>query len=136
MWDEYMRTDRRKILGSLGAGALASTFPAPWVRGLRAQEASEIPVAIASPMTGVFAFAGIEGTDGANHFAQYLNERGGIAGRKLRLIVEDTAYQVPQAVAVINRLAADSKGPLLLGDSNGFQETINEEVNDRGLLLA
>jgi branched-chain amino acid transport system substrate-binding protein len=136
MWEEYMRTDRRKILGSLGAGALASTFPAPWVRGLRAQEASEIPVAIASPMTGVFAFAGIEGTDGANHFAQYLNERGGIAGRKLRLIVEDTGYQVPQAVAVFNRLVAEYKVPLFLGDSTGFQKTINEEVNRRGLLLA
>lgn len=128
--------DRRTILRGVAAGAAASTLPAPWVRGLAAQEASEIVIANGSPMTGVFAFAGIEGSEGAQHYVQYLNDNGGIGGRKIRLITEDTGYQVPQAVSVFNRLVSQHKISLYLADSTGFQKTINEEVNRRGLLLA
>jgi len=130
------RVDRRTILGGLAAGAAVSGFPAPWVKGLRAQEADEIIIANASPLTGVFAFAGIEGSEGGQHFVQWLNERGGIANRKVRLITEDTGYQVTQAVAVFNRIVSQYKVALFLGDSTGFQKTINEELNRRGILLA
>ncbi|HZH27718.1 MAG TPA: ABC transporter substrate-binding protein [Azospirillaceae bacterium] len=130
-----LKTSRRSLLGGIAAGAALSSLPAPWVRGLRAQQASEIPVGVASPMTGVFAFAGLEGADGGTHYVQWLNERGGIAGRKIRLLVEDTGYQVPQAVAAFNRLTSQNDLHLFLGDSTGFQKTINEELNRRGTIL-
>lgn len=131
-----IRIDRRKLLGGTAALAAANMVPMPFVHGLRAQEANEIVIANASPMTGVFAFAGIEGSEGGQHFVQWLNEKGGVAGRKVRLITEDTGYQVQQAVAVFNRLVSQHKVALFLGDSTGFQKTINEELNRRGILLA
>lgn len=127
---------RRTVLGRSAALAAAATLPAPFVHGLRAQEASEIVIANASPMTGVFAFAGIEGSEGGQHFVQWLNEKGGVGGRKVRLITEDTGYQVQQSMAVFNRLVSQHKIALFLGDSTGFQKTINEELNRRGILLA
>lgn len=127
---------RRALLKGMGAAGAVSALPAPWIRGLRAQDAGEIVIASAAPMTGVFAFAGIEGSEGGQHFVQWLNESGGVAGRKVRLITEDTGYQVPQAVAVFNRLTSQYKIALFLGDSTGFQKTINEEINRRGILLA
>ena len=123
---------RRTALSVLTGGAVASAFPMPWVR---AQGAGEIVVGIGSPMTGVFAFAGIEGSEGGQHFQQYINDRGGIAGRKLRLVIEDTGYKVPDSVAVFNRLTSQNPINLYLGDSTGFQKTINEELNRRGTIL-
>lgn len=131
-----IRFTRRDVLKTAGAAGAVAAFPMPWVSDSRAQEANEIVIANASPMTGVFAFAGIEGSEGAQAFVQWMNEKGGVAGRKIRLITEDTGYQVPQAVAVFNRLTSQHKIALFLGDSTGFQKTINEELNRRGLLLA
>jgi branched-chain amino acid transport system substrate-binding protein len=131
-----IRINRRKLLRGTAAAAASTAVSMPFVHGLSAQEASEIVIANASPMTGVFAFAGIEGSEGAQHLVQWINEKGGIGGRKVRLITEDTGYQVQQAVAVFNRLVSQYKVALFLGDSTGFQKTINEELNRRGILLA
>ena len=43
------------------------------------------------------------------------NEKGGIHGRKIKLIVEDHGYQVPRAVQAANKLINNDKIFIMLG---------------------
>ncbi|HAJ12195.1 MAG TPA: amino acid ABC transporter substrate-binding protein, partial [Comamonadaceae bacterium] len=42
------------------------------------------------PMTGVFAFAGVGINAGIADYVKIVNDAGGIAGRKVRYVPEDT----------------------------------------------
>jgi hypothetical protein len=56
---------------------------------------------------------------------------GGIKGRKLRYVPEDTGYKVDVSVAAFKKITSQNKVNLYYGDSTGFVKTINPEL-DRG----
>jgi branched-chain amino acid transport system substrate-binding protein len=65
---------------------------------------SEIVIGMMTDLSGV---AAVQGTNSANAVRlafDDINEKGGINGRKVRLIVEDMEYQVPKAVQAMNKL--------------------------------
>ena len=82
---------RRSIVLAAGA-ALAS--PA-----LVHAQAEDIVLGGSIPMTGVFAFAGIGINAGIADYVKIVNDGGGIKGRKLRYVPEDTGYKVDVSVA-------------------------------------
>jgi branched-chain amino acid transport system substrate-binding protein len=80
------------------------------------------------PMTGVFAFAGIGVDQGIKDYLSILNEKGGIKGRKVRYVPEDTAYKVDQSMAAFKKITSQNKVNLYYGDSTGFARTVNPEL--------
>ena len=74
------------------------------------------------PLTGVFAFAGIGINDGITDYVKIVNEAGGIAGRKVRYVAEDTGYKVDQSVAVFNKITGSNPVNFYYGDFDRLLE--------------
>ena len=65
---------------------------------------TEIVLGSGSDFSGPTAIWGVGATNAARlRFAQ-ANEAGGVWGRKIRYVVEDTSYQVPKAISAANKL--------------------------------
>ena len=118
---------RRSIVLAAGA-ALAS--PA-----LVHAQAEDIVLGGSIPMTGVFAFAGIGINAGIADYVKIVNDGGGIKGRKLRYVPEDTGYKVDVSVAAFKKITSQNKVNLYYGDSTGFSKTINPELDRSGQIL-
>ncbi len=120
-------TRRTALALSLAAGTLLAGAPA--------RAADDIVIAGSIPLTGVFAFAGIGIHAGIQDYIKIVNDAGGIAGRKVTYVAEDTAYKVDQSVAVFNKLTSQNKVNLYYGDSTAFAKTINPELNRLGSIM-
>jgi len=65
---------------------------------------TEILVGTITDLSGVTAVQGVNNANAVRLAFDEVNEKGGINGRKIRYIVEDSQYQVPRAVQAINKL--------------------------------
>jgi branched-chain amino acid transport system substrate-binding protein len=99
----------------------------------KAQE--EIVVGGSIPMTGVFAFAGIGINAGMQDYFKIVNDAGGVKGRKIKYVFEDTAYKPDVSVAAFKKLTGANKVNLYYGDSTAFQRTINPELERLGSIM-
>ncbi len=64
----------------------------------------EILLGTHSVMSGPVAVWGVPSVNGMRMRFEEVNAKGGIHGRKIKFIVEDSAYQVPKAVQASNKL--------------------------------
>jgi branched-chain amino acid transport system substrate-binding protein len=77
------------------------------VLGVPAAFAQDISIAVVGPMTGQLASIGDQFKQGAQAAAAAINEKGGVAGRQIKIVVEDDVCDPKQAVSVANRIAAE-----------------------------
>ena len=82
---------------------------------LPAAAQAPIKIAIAGPMTGSNATFGEQLWGGAKAYADQVNEKGGIRGRKIELVKGDDACEPKQAVALANRLVDKDKVDAVVG---------------------
>jgi branched-chain amino acid transport system substrate-binding protein len=72
--------------------------------------AEPIKVGAAINLTGPASSWGQYHAKGHQDYFNYVNEvKGGVAGRKIELVLVDTAYKVPEAVAAVRKFADQSK---------------------------
>jgi branched-chain amino acid transport system substrate-binding protein len=91
------------IAGMLvGAVALAGT--ALGQVGPRGVTPGELVLGMHTDLSGPAATYGVSSSNAVRMRFDEINEKGGIAGRKIKLIVEDTQYQVPRAVQAGGKL--------------------------------
>jgi branched-chain amino acid transport system substrate-binding protein len=87
---------RGVLVGVLvAAAALAGAAMAQNTRGVTK---SEIVLGMHTDLSGPAATYGVSSSNAVKMRFDDVNEKGGIHGRKIKLIVEDTQYQVPRAV--------------------------------------
>ncbi len=65
---------------------------------------TEIVLGSHTDLSGPTAIWGVGSINGARMRFDEVNEAGGVHGRTIRLIVEDTGYQVPRAIQAANKL--------------------------------
>ena len=70
---------------------------------------STIKVAMVCDLTGPVAVFGIQGSSGARAYFNYLNEKGGIHGRKIEFLTESDNWKPPQALAAAKKLIERDK---------------------------
>ncbi|HYP71391.1 MAG TPA: ABC transporter substrate-binding protein, partial [Variovorax sp.] len=121
---------RRRLVLAGGAALAAGSLPLT----VQAQ-ADDIVIGGSIPMTGVFAFAGIGINAGIADYVKLVNDAGGIKGRKLRYVPEDTGYKVDVSVAAFKKITSQNKVNLYYGDSTGFAKTINPELDRGGQIM-
>lgn len=126
------RPSRRNYLAAALILAGAGLLPATQAQ---AQAQEDIVIAGSIPMTGVFAFAGVGINAGIADYVKIVNDAGGIKGRKLRYVFEDTAYKPDVSVAAFKKLTGANKVNLYYGDSTAFQRTINPELERLGSIM-
>lgn len=91
----------------LGKSVLALALAAGMTSAAYAtQGVSDTEVVIGSngDLSGVFAAFNVGAIKAAQQVFDEVNAKGGIAGRKIRFVVEDHGYQVPKAVQNFNKL--------------------------------
>ncbi|HEY2616186.1 MAG TPA: ABC transporter substrate-binding protein [Acetobacteraceae bacterium] len=89
------------LLAAVALSMLASGAFAETQRGVTD---TEILVGTITDLSGVTAVQGVNNANAVRLAFDEVNEKGGINGRKIRYIVEDSQYQVPRAVQAINKL--------------------------------
>ena len=65
---------------------------------------AEITLGMHTDLSGVAATYGVSSANGVKMRFDEINAAGGINGRKINVIIEDQAYQVPKAVQACNKL--------------------------------
>jgi branched-chain amino acid transport system substrate-binding protein len=122
-----MNADRRQILGLMAATVLPAVLP---VAPALAQDAA-IAFGATLPLSGPFAAVAKDQLEGMRDHFDYLNARGGIRGRKVRFIAEDTQYKVDQAIAAWKKFMASDNPVAVFGDGTGFVRASAQENNER-----
>ena len=74
-----------------------------------------VKVGASLDMTGPVAFVGKQLQDGINVYFLAINAKGGIHGRKIKLVVEDNGYRPSRAVASVVKLAGRDKVFAIVG---------------------
>lgn len=131
---------KKRELMALGLAAAATMALAPLAHAQKAvpkaaAPAEDIVFGASVPLTGVFSFAGIAIDAGIKDYLTILNEGGGVKGRKVRYVAEDTGYKVDQSMAVFKRITGQNKVSLYYADSTGFVKTVNPELERLGSVL-
>ena len=89
------------LIGACGGGQAPESDAVQAVRGVTD---TEIILGTHTDLSGPIAILGVDGANGARMRFDEANEAGGIHGRKIRFIVEDSQYQVPKAIQAANKL--------------------------------
>ncbi len=107
---------RNKPIGTVGVFQVVGVFlilagcgsddapEAPSAAAVQGVTESEIILGSHTDLSGPTAIWGVGSINGARMRFDEVNAAGGIHGRQIRLIVEDTGYQVPRAIQAANKL--------------------------------
>ncbi|MBI5251529.1 MAG: ABC transporter substrate-binding protein [Desulfomonile tiedjei] len=97
--------------------------------------AQEIKVGAVQPITGRFAFAGVNINAGLEDALMIANEEGGINGKKITYIMEDGQYQLDVATAAFKRIMSRDNPLIMYGESTGLGKAMSPEIKDRYKIL-
>jgi branched-chain amino acid transport system substrate-binding protein len=98
------------VAGVLGSAATAS---AQTIRGVTD---TEIVIGTVTDLSGVTAVQGVNNSDAIRMAFDDINAKGGVHGRKIKYVVEDSQYTVPRAVQAMNKLLNSDNIFLALDD--------------------
>lgn len=125
--------DRRTLLKT-AAAAGAIQLASPFVISARAAE--NIKIGLDNPLTGTYAAPGKNEQIGCQLAVEQINAKGGILGRKIELLSEDsTSGDAGTAVQKARKLIERDKVDLLVGNVNsGLAQAMAQVSNEKGVL--
>ena len=118
--------NRRTVVQAIGAAATIGPFSigSSWAQAHK----GDIVIGAAQPITGVFAFAGVAMNNGLNDFVQWKNANGGVQGRKLRYVAEDSGFKVDQSAAIFKKIMASEKPSFFYCDSTPSVKAVAQDA--------
>lgn len=123
---------RRKLVKAIGAAATVGT----WGGMAQAQaHKGDIVIGAAHPITGIFSFAGVQLNNAFNDYVAWKNANGGVAGRKLRHVAEDSGFKVDQGVAVFKKIMAAEKPSFFFGDGTPWSKAVAQDAKASGTVI-
>ena len=127
------RIRRRTFLGAgLAAGALRVS--SPFVRSARAADA--IKIGLDNPLTGTYAALGRNELVGCQMALDEINAKGGILGRPVELVIEDsTSADAGVAVQKARKLIDGDRIDFLLGNVNSALSLAMAQVSNEKSIL-
>jgi branched-chain amino acid transport system substrate-binding protein len=129
---DFGRPNRRAILkGAVAVGGLG--IASPFV--ITARGETPIRIGMIDPLTGVYAAVAQNEVMGAKLAVAQINAKGGILGRPLELLVEDSANDVGTGVQKARKLTERDQVTFLIGDVNsGVAQAIAQVSNEKKIL--
>ena len=107
--------DRRTILKS-GAIIAAAQVTSPFI--IKARGETPVRIGMVDPLTGVYAAIAQNEVVGAKYAVEEINKKGGILGRPIELLVEDSANDVGTGVQKTRKLIERDNVSFIIGDVN------------------
>jgi branched-chain amino acid transport system substrate-binding protein len=90
-----------------------------------------IKVGAAINLTGPASTWGQFHAKGQQDYFRYVNEvKGGVAGRKIEMILVDTGYKVPEAVAAVRKFAVQDQVDMIATWGAGGCQADHPEISD------
>jgi branched-chain amino acid transport system substrate-binding protein len=125
--------DRRSLVKS-GAALAAAQFASPFV--IRARAADAVRSGLDNPLTGTYAALGKNELVGCQIALDEINAKGGVLGRPVELLVEDSSSgDAGTAVQKARKLIEGGKVDFLLGNINSALSLAVAQVsNEKGVL--
>jgi branched-chain amino acid transport system substrate-binding protein len=122
-------------LGLIACGDQAPTTSSPAAQVTsQGVTAAEIVLGAHSDLSGPIAIWGVGSINGARMRFEEANDAGGIHGRKIRYVVEDTQYQVPRAIQAANKLInRDKIFAMVLGLGTPMNNAVLTRQLDAGI---
>ena len=123
---------RRVILK--GAAALGGLqIASPFIIGARGE--TPLRIGMVDPMTGVYAAVAQNEVSGAKLAVEQINAKGGILGRPIELLVEDSANDVGTGVQKTRKLIERDEVPFIIGDVNsGIAQAMAQVTAEKKVL--
>ena len=124
---------RRRLVQTLSAAASLGPFA---IGSSQAQaHKGDIVIGAGQPITGIFSFAGVAMNQGLNDYCAWRNSKGGVLGRKMRYISEDTGYKLDQSVAIFKKIMAAEKPNFFYGESTQWVKAITQDAVAAGTVM-
>jgi len=109
------RFARRTVLNAgLACAALKIAAPFP----IRARGEEPVKIGMIEPLSGVYAKLAEAEAEGARLAVEEVNQSGGILGRRVQLLIEDSANTIAIGVAKTRQLIDRDRVDFILGDLN------------------
>lgn len=86
-------------------------------------------------LTGPGSFFGQESANGAKIAVDKLNENGGIYGKQIKLIIEDSASDPKTAISAFNKLKDVDNVKIIITSSSGISMSLLPLAKESGILL-
>jgi branched-chain amino acid transport system substrate-binding protein len=124
------KISRRSVLAGFAAGA--SALAMPWVA--RAAD-DTIRIGFPTPLTGPFAAEAKDQVKSAELAVRQFNDKGGVRGRKIELLVRDDKLNGGEAATRTLELIEKDKVHAIVGSlSSAVQLAVNEVTRARGVI--
>ena len=127
------RMRRRRLLqGGLALG-VSQIVGAPFVAKVLGDE--PIRLGMVNPLTGVLSALAQSEVDGAKYAAAEINRTGGILGRQVELLVEDSANDIGAGVQKTRKLIDADQVSAIFGDANsGVAYAMSQVTSEKKIL--
>src|SRR5690349_15818176 len=127
-----VRIGRRTLLQA-GAAVGALQVASPFIIAARGE--TPIKIGMVDPLTGVYAAPASNEVTGAKLAVAQMNAKGGILGRQIELLVEDSANDVGTGVQKTRKLIDRDQVNFIIGDVNsGIAQAIAQVTNEKKVL--
>ena len=122
---------RRRTLLQAGLALGASqVVGAPFV--VKALGDAPVKIGMVNPLTGVLSALAQSEADGAKYAVAEINNKGGILGRQVELLVEDSANDVGTGVQKTRKLIDRDQVDVIVGDVNsGIAYAMSQVTNEK-----
>ncbi len=124
--------DRRTLLmatAAVGAAQVASPFI------IQARGETPIKIGMVDPLTGVYAAVAQNEVTGAKLAVDHINAKGGVLGRQIELLVEDSANDVGTGVQKTRKLIDRDQVSFIIGDVNsGIAQAMAQVTAEKKIL--
>ena len=126
------RFNRRTVIKAAGAiGAMQVTSPFT----IKALGETPIKIGMVDPLTGVYAAVANNEVIGAKFAVEQINAKGGVLGRPLELLVEDSANDVGTGVQKTRKLIERDQVQFIIGDVNsGIAQAMAQVTAEKKVL--
>jgi len=124
--------DRRVILKSAAAVGVLQVA-SPFVISARGE--TPIRIGMVDPLTGVYAAVAQNEVAGAKLAVEEINAKGGVLGRPIELLVEDSANDVGTGVQKTRKLIERDQASFIIGDVNsGIAQAMAQVTAEKKVL--
>jgi branched-chain amino acid transport system substrate-binding protein len=128
-----MRSFGRRTILKAGAAMTVAQVASPFL--IQARGDTPVRIGMVDPLTGVYAAVAQSEVDGAKLAVDDINKQGGILGRPVELLVEDSANDVGVGVQKTRKLIERDQVNFIIGDVNsGIAIAMAQVTSEKGVL--
>ncbi|HTY68601.1 MAG TPA: ABC transporter substrate-binding protein [Alphaproteobacteria bacterium] len=120
----------RRLILKAAAAASAARLASPYILTARGEQ--PIKIGFVNPLTGILSALAQSEVEGAKYAVEDVNKKGGIVGRQVELLVEDSANDVGTGVQKTRKLIDRDQVDVILGDVNsGIAYAMSQVTNEK-----